>query len=268
MQPFHPYTEVRNRLSELFLEALADSERTACVLWLHTFFRICRPGSLSVSLLDLAEAVSREAINYPGADGRRALESLLADFDLLQLRRLESQEIYRGNTALDALRWSVGDAIELYPEFHGHAAYAARRAEMFWTVMEQLRQEVRPATGGVEDAVARGVLVFNAGLFFEYHEVLEDHWRVAAGDGKRFLQGLIQVAVGLQHWQNGNYDGAVILLREGAHRLCVGRPHMLRLDVESFYRQVQAARSTLEALGRERTHGLSPSLIPKQRLLP
>jgi hypothetical protein len=53
-----------------------------------------------------------------------------------------------------------------------------------------------------------GVLLFNDGDFFEAHEVWEDLWAEAAGDERRFYQGLIQAAVGLCHFGNGNLRGA------------------------------------------------------------
>ena len=265
-RPFHPYTELRNRLSELFLKALANPNRGVYVLWLHTYCRLAELSRLAIPLPSLVEAVSREAANYPGADRRGPLEALLADFDLLQLRHLESGDVYRGSASLDALRWSAADAVELYPEFRDYAGYAAQRAEKYWAVVGHLIQQER-MQGGVEGAVAQGVLVFNAGLFFEYHELLEDHWRAEVGDRKRFLQGLIQVAVGLHHWEHGNYTGAVLLLREGSERLRVGRPHLLGLDVEPFYQQVHAVRSALEELGRERARELGRACIPRQRLI-
>ena len=265
VRPFHQYTELRNRLSELFREALANPDRGFYVLWLRTYCRLAQAERLAIPLPSLVEAFSREAANYPGADRRGPLEALLAHFDLLQLRHLKSGNVYRGSAMLDALRWYAEDAVELYPEFRDYAGYAAQRAEKYWAVVGHLILQER-MQGGVEGAVAQGVLVFNAGLFFEYHELLEDHWRAEVGDRKRFLQGLIQVAVGLHHWENGNYNGAVLLLREGAERLRVGRPHMLGLDVEPFYHQVHAARSALEELGRERTKELNRALVPKQRL--
>jgi len=264
VRPFHPYTELRNRLSELFLEALANPERGVYVLWLRTYCRLARAERLPIPLRSLVEAVSREAATSPRGDRRGPLEALLADGDLLQLRHLESGDVYRGSAILEALRWSTAEAVELYPEFRDHAGYAARRAEKYWAVVGHLIQQERMPEG-VEGAVAQGVLVFNAGLFFEYHELLEDPWRAEVGDRKRFLQGLIQVAVGLHHWENGNYTGAVLLLREGAERLRVGMPHMLGLDVTPFYHQVHAARSALEGLGREHARELDASLIPKQR---
>ena len=71
----------------------------------------------------------------------------------------------------------------------------------------------------VEDALDAAATLFDAGLYFETHEVLEPKWREARGPGRETLQGLIQIAVGYQHLANGNLAGARALLAEGAARL-------------------------------------------------
>jgi uncharacterized protein len=58
----------------------------------------------------------------------------------------------------------------------------------------------------------RGIEFFNQAEFFEAHEVLEDVWRAAPDEEKKFLQGLIQIAVGLHHYSTGNKVGARSLL--------------------------------------------------------
>jgi len=60
---------------------------------------------------------------------------------------------------------------------------------------------------------------FNRGEFFDAHEVWEDVWRASSGPEKRYLQGLIQVAVALHHHSRGNLAGARSLLRRAAHNL-------------------------------------------------
>jgi uncharacterized protein len=64
-----------------------------------------------------------------------------------------------------------------------------------------------------------GIQVFNRAEFFEAHEVLEDVWRASPEPEKKFLQGLIQIAVGLHHYGNGNLVGARSLLRRAALNL-------------------------------------------------
>jgi hypothetical protein len=64
-----------------------------------------------------------------------------------------------------------------------------------------------------------GVELFNRAAFFEAHEALEDVWREAAHKDKKFLQGLIQVAVALHHHGNGNLAGARSVLRRAFRNL-------------------------------------------------
>ena len=65
----------------------------------------------------------------------------------------------------------------------------------------------------------RGIELFNRGEFFDAHEVLEDVWRAAPEEEKKFLQGLIQVAVGLHHYSTGNKVGARSLLARADRNL-------------------------------------------------
>ena len=64
-----------------------------------------------------------------------------------------------------------------------------------------------------------GISLFNRAAFFEAHEVLEDVWRAAPVPEKKFFQGLIQIAVGLHHYGNGNLVGARSLLGRAASNL-------------------------------------------------
>ena len=49
----------------------------------------------------------------------------------------------------------------------------------------------------------QGRVAFNHGQFFEAHELWEDAWRTLAGSERLATQGLIQIAAGLLHLQNG-----------------------------------------------------------------
>jgi len=64
-----------------------------------------------------------------------------------------------------------------------------------------------------------GVELFNRAAFFEAHEALEDVWRAAPQPEKKFLQGLIQVAVALHHHGNGNSAGARSVLKRAFRNL-------------------------------------------------
>jgi predicted metal-dependent hydrolase len=58
------------------------------------------------------------------------------------------------------------------------------------------------------DLWIEGVELFNAGRFFDCHEVWEEVWKRARGADKLFYQGMIQAAVAILHAERGNLRGA------------------------------------------------------------
>lgn len=73
-----------------------------------------------------------------------------------------------------------------------------------------------------------GVELFRSRHFFEAHEELELAWRATApGPDKQFLQGLIQLAVSLEHWRRGNPRGALGQWEKGRAKMA-GLPPVYR----------------------------------------
>lgn len=60
---------------------------------------------------------------------------------------------------------------------------------------------------------------FNRGEYFVAHELWEQAWHELAGADRLFTQGLIQLAAGLHHLQQGRPRPAVALLRKGLQKL-------------------------------------------------
>ncbi len=58
------------------------------------------------------------------------------------------------------------------------------------------------------DLWAEGIELFNAGRFFDCHEVWEEVWKRTSGAEKFFYQGMIQAAVAILHAERGNPRGA------------------------------------------------------------
>jgi uncharacterized protein len=69
------------------------------------------------------------------------------------------------------------------------------------------------------EGFVRGIQLFNQAEFFEAHEVLEDVWRAAPDPEKKFLQGIIQIAVALHHHSRGNRAGAHSLMKRAVRNL-------------------------------------------------
>ena len=57
-----------------------------------------------------------------------------------------------------------------------------------------------------------GIRQFNGQEWFECHETLEILWLKETGEVRDLYQGIIQIAIALHHWRNGNFGGAVSLL--------------------------------------------------------
>lgn len=81
------------------------------------------------------------------------------------------------------------------------------------------REGGEPGGPSLQRVLARAGRLFDAGLYFEVHELLEPHWMRADGAERRALQGLIQVAVAFHHQERGNREGAISLLAEGLAKL-------------------------------------------------
>ncbi len=109
---------------------------------------------------------------------------------------------------------------------------------------------------------------FNRGDWFECHETLEDLWVGSDGEIRWFYQGLLQIAVALHHWRNGNFGGALTLLGGGIEYLARVRPVCQRIEVATMIAEAGRCRGALELLGRERMQELDPALIPRMRLAP
>jgi uncharacterized protein len=69
------------------------------------------------------------------------------------------------------------------------------------------------------DHYLRGIRLFNNAEFFDAHEALEDIWRAAPPENKKFLQGLVQVAVAFHHYSTGNRVGMRSVLERAIRNL-------------------------------------------------
>src|SRR5215471_14212995 len=79
-----------------------------------------------------------------------------------------------------------------------------------------------------------GIEHFNHCDFFESHESWEDLWTDYRGPSRKFYQGLIQAAVALFHFGNGNIRGAKKLYHSTRGYLEPYRPKHLGLDLDKF----------------------------------
>jgi len=109
---------------------------------------------------------------------------------------------------------------------------------------------------------------FNRGDWYDCHETLEDLWIDSEDENRWFYQGLLQIAVALHHWRNGNFGGAVSLLTGGVNYLRRVSPVCQRIEVAVLVTEAERFREELGRLGPEQMAALPATLIPKMRLAP
>lgn len=109
---------------------------------------------------------------------------------------------------------------------------------------------------------------FNRGDWFECHETLEELWIGSEGEMRDFYQGMLQIAVALHHWRNGNFGGSVHLLSGGAGYLRRVRSICQRIQVQELAAAADLFREALVSLGPERMAEADRTLIPRLQLAP
>jgi hypothetical protein len=167
-----------------------------------------------------------------------ALRNRLAALILESLRDARARRILEALAARrepDLADW-LGEAREHAAAVSARAARAARA----------LPRAPAPALEELRETLADAAALFDAGLYFEVHELLEPRWIAATGTAREALQGLIQIAVGYQHLANGNLAGARALLADGGAKIA-GRA-IEGIDLGRF---AEAVRGTITRVGGE-----------------
>jgi uncharacterized protein len=118
----------------------------------------------------------------------------------------------------------------------------------------------------------RGIELFNAGKYFDCHEVLEDIWRVAAGEEREMLHALIQAAVAMHHLERGNLRGANSVLARSINKLGALPELVMGVETRVLARELSEYFSdppAIDSPSSSRAQGHVPQgpHVPKIRLL-
>jgi hypothetical protein len=110
-----------------------------------------------------------------------------------------------------------------------------------------------------------GVVLFNDRRFFDAHEVLEDLWNECPDGERRFYQAVLQAAVCLHHFGNGNLRGAVKLFHS-AKKYMDAYPNPFKgLDREKFWHDMGRCCALIFEEGQDL---LRRDLRPDDALIP
>ena len=100
--------------------------------------------------------------------------------------------------------------------------------------------------GRVPKELHAAVEQFNAGLFWECHETLEDVWRRTPYPLRFFYHAIIKLAVGLYHASRHNQRGSRKKLFDGVRVLGLFQPHYLGLQTDALLKEASARLGMLE----------------------
>ncbi|NEP54528.1 MAG: DUF309 domain-containing protein [Moorea sp. SIO3C2] len=107
----------------------------------------------------------------------------------------------------------------------------------------------------------QGVEEFNTKEFYDCHDTWEAIWMEAMEPDRTFYQGLIQIAVGLYHLGNHNWQGCVTLMGEGIRRLGPYQPDYFEIEVTPLVQSAQTLLRTLQEAGPENVEAIATQIL-------
>lgn len=257
--------ELRDHLGELLAGALLDPARVPPVHWLHAYCHVVAArGQPLVPFHDVLRRSIETADAFPfdpvGAAGP-ALEALA----LLELRR--GGEVVEGRRIPLALAHNGWDLV-ISRDHQEELGEVTLKARAFWDALRRLYERAGGPTRDLEEVVARAATLFNVGLYFEFHEILEGHWMgQAKGPTRQFLQGLIQIAIGFYQVERHNPVGALAQFQKGLEKAEGLGDRYLGIELAQFLAAVRTCRDAVAALGAPRIADFDPALVPTLRPL-
>ncbi len=122
---------------------------------------------------------------------------------------------------------------------------------------QRTRMELPP------DELTEAIEQFNRGEYLPCSRTLQFLSLHEPRQERNLYQGIIQIATGLYHWQEGDFRGSVRSLKTGTQLVQRVAPVCLEVDVERLVRQTDQVIEQLEKLGLEHMESLDQALIPK-----
>ena len=105
-----------------------------------------------------------------------------------------------------------------------------------------------------DEALEKGIELFNEQKFFEAYEVFEAQWNVEEDDGADLLQGLLQLSVGCSKFETGQFRGAIKLFELALKKIEIYSPAAYDMDIDAllvFVKEWLTVASKLDEMGVE-----------------
>lgn len=121
--------------------------------------------------------------------------------------------------------------------------------------------------GELSELAREGIRLFNAGEYFEAHEVLEHAWNEDTSPARELYRAILQVAVAYLQIERGNYRGAVKMFLRMRQWFALLPDVCLGVDVMGLQQAARAVEERLLALGEERMGELDRGLFQPVRFV-
>lgn len=109
----------------------------------------------------------------------------------------------------------------------------------FSQIIDLKRLDTVPSPKTTREAVREGVDLFNQERFWECHEVLEQAWHPAKGRERDTIQGLILTAAAFVHFQKGEDDICVSILKRAFAKIG-SETELLGVDLTRVRKDISA----------------------------
>lgn len=256
--------ELRDHLGELLAGAMVAPAKVPPVHWLHAY---CHVVAVRAQSLVAFHEVLRRSIETADAfpfDPVGEAGQALVMLHVLELRR--PGEAVRGSRIPLALAHDGWD-LEIVQEHREDLGELTIKARAFWDAVRRVYERASGPAVDLEEVLVRAATLFNVGLYFEFHEILESFWMgQAKGPTRQFLQGLIQIAIGFYQIERHNPVGALAQFQKGLEKVEGLGDRYLGLELAHFLAAARTCRDTVATLGESRIAEFDPALIPTLRL--
>jgi len=256
------YDTLMDGLAALAVEAVQDPETAVQSYWLALLARQDIPtAALTLGAVLQRAQEDTELSLPPWAQplALRALERLWRDG--VWLHTSVSLARPQGHPGTDLAPYSQA-VLCWQTAYQPYVAELRDQAYCIWQAACHLYGPWPPDLAAIPEEVRRGVVLFEAGLYFACHEYFETLWGRTADAASDFYQGLIQIAVAMRHLESHNVRGAVILLRYGMGRLQRYPSVYKGLHLAAWLERLEMLLEHLETLPSPTAYQFDPLQIP------
>jgi uncharacterized protein len=128
-------------------------------------------------------------------------------------------------------------------------------------VVTQSDALIAGCAGALPPLAREGLRLFNAGEYYEAHEVLEHAWNDEPGPVREVYRAVLQISVAYHQITRGNYNGAVKMFLRAVQWFAPLPDVCQGIDIARLKADAAAARAHLEALGAARIMEFDRSLL-------